>query len=441
MRNRYLLRGSVAALAAVTLAACTSSGGDSSTTGNTEPITAATGVASGAATKLCDLPKGFKVGIAIREIVNDVDRDIVKGATDTIKAAGGEVTVTDAGGDARKQNENVESLTNSGVNGLFAVLGDAQQLSPLTRKAADKGIKVATALFGATPDGALTDVGYDDPLASALMTRALFSSIGYKGDVYVFWVPGAPILETCKRVIEAIAKDYPQIKSPRGADRARRGQEPLADDRTSSPRTPEGQHRRGVGRLRPARLGRRTRPSAARVATRSRSPRSTATRSRSRCSTAKNSPFVATVVGDVNGIGRLGGRRHHQVHLRPRRRGPAVVVHRGVDRNTQQRYRRGREALGHRPVEERRLDKAAIESSTRRTSPSDHLAADPAGAVTSVSEPAAGSAPRPASAHCTRACSSSTRGTHESPTTTSRWRRGPRVPRRRPSASRGSRTG
>ncbi len=65
--------------------------------------------------------------------------------------------------------------------------------------------------FGATPDGALTDVGWDDPLASSLMTRALFSSIGYKGDVYVFWVPGAPILETRKRVLEAIAVDYPQI--------------------------------------------------------------------------------------------------------------------------------------------------------------------------------------------------------------------------------------
>jgi ABC-type sugar transport system substrate-binding protein len=163
----------------------------------------------------CPLPEGqsgqFKVGIAIREMVNDVDRDIVNGATAAIEAAGGTVTVTDAGGDARKQNENVENLINSGVDGLFVVLGDAQQMSPLTRQAADKGIHVSTALFGATPDGALTDVGWDDPLASSLMTRALLSSIGYKGDVYVFWVPGAPILETRKRVLEAIVKDYPQV--------------------------------------------------------------------------------------------------------------------------------------------------------------------------------------------------------------------------------------
>jgi ribose transport system substrate-binding protein len=145
-------------------------------------------------------------------MVNDVDRDVVNGAKETFEAAGATVTVTDAGGDALKQNDNIESLINSGVNGLLPVLGDSQQVSALTKKATDSGIKVASALFGVAPEGALTDVGYDDPLASSLMTRALFSSIGYKGDVYVFWVPGAPILETRKRVMEAIAADYPQIK-------------------------------------------------------------------------------------------------------------------------------------------------------------------------------------------------------------------------------------
>ncbi len=102
-------------------------------------------------TALCALPEGqdgqFKVGIATREMVNDVNRDIVNGATAAIEAAGGSVTVTDAGGDARKQNENVENLMNSGVDGLFVILGDAQQMSPLTQKAADNGIHVSTALF------------------------------------------------------------------------------------------------------------------------------------------------------------------------------------------------------------------------------------------------------------------------------------------------------
>lgn len=209
-RTRYLSMTLTIFLLAASLVSCNSASDDTTTTvaASTETTAAA---ASGGDTALCALPDGFEVGIAIREMVNDVDRDIVNGATQAIEAAGGTVNVTDAGGDARKQNENVESLINSGVEGLFVVLGDAQQMSPLTKQAADSGIFVSSALFGATPEGALTDVGWDDPLASSMMTRALFSSIGYAGDVYVFWVPGAPILETRKRVLEAIAVDYPQI--------------------------------------------------------------------------------------------------------------------------------------------------------------------------------------------------------------------------------------
>lgn len=214
--HRNLFTGSIAFVMTVAVAACSSAGGSPTAATGTggaasagAPSAAAVGDAS---CKSGKLSSGFKVGLPIREIVNDVDRDIVNGATETFKAAGATVNVTDAGGDARKQNENIDSLINSGVNALFPVLGDPQQLSPLTKKAADKGITVATALVGTAPEGAVTDVGYDDPMAASLMTRALFSSLGYKGDVYVFWVPGAPILETRKRVMEAIAKDYPQIK-------------------------------------------------------------------------------------------------------------------------------------------------------------------------------------------------------------------------------------
>lgn len=153
-----------------------------------------------------------KVGIAAREITNDYNRDIIAGATKEIEAAGGTVVVTDGGGDPRKHNENIESLINSGVAGIIIQLGDAQQLAPVVKKANDAGIPVVTTSVGSKTDGALADVGGDDPLMSAMVTRALFSSIDYQGDVYVVWVPGAPILETRKRVMEAIAKDYPKIK-------------------------------------------------------------------------------------------------------------------------------------------------------------------------------------------------------------------------------------
>ena len=155
---------------------------------------------------------GKKIGIAAREITNDYNRDIIAGAEKALKAAGAEVVVTDGGADPRKHNENIESLINSGVAGIVVQLGDSQQLAPVVAKASAAGIPVVTTSIGSKTEGALADVGGDDALMSAIVSRALLSSIDYKGDVYVFWVPGAPILETRKRILQAMVADYPQVK-------------------------------------------------------------------------------------------------------------------------------------------------------------------------------------------------------------------------------------
>ncbi|MDB5526676.1 MAG: periplasmic binding domain protein [Rhizobium sp.] len=154
---------------------------------------------------------GKKIGIAAREITNDYNRDIIAGATKVLEAQGAQVVVTDGGTDPRKHNENIESLINSGVAGIIVQLGDAQQLLPVVAKANAAGIPVITTSVGSKTEGALSDVGGDEAMMGEMMTRALLSSIDYKGDVYVFWVPGAPLLETRKRILEAMVKDYPKV--------------------------------------------------------------------------------------------------------------------------------------------------------------------------------------------------------------------------------------
>lgn len=135
---------------------------------------------------------GKKIGIAAREITNDYNRDIIAGAQSLLEKDGAQVVVTDGGADPRKHNENIESLINSGVSGIIVQLGDAQQLVPIVKKASAAGIPVVTTSIGSKVEGSVADVGGDDPLMSAIMSRALLSSIHYKGDIYVFWVPGAP---------------------------------------------------------------------------------------------------------------------------------------------------------------------------------------------------------------------------------------------------------
>ena len=44
-----------------------------------------------------------------------------------------------------------------------------------------------------------------------MVSRTFLQSIDYKGDVYLFWVPGAPLLEGYKAVFEAIASSYPGV--------------------------------------------------------------------------------------------------------------------------------------------------------------------------------------------------------------------------------------
>lgn len=155
---------------------------------------------------------GKRIGIAAREIVNDYNRGIIEGAKKVLEGAGDTVVVVDGQSDPRKHNDNIENLINSHVDGIIIQLGDAQQMAPVVAKATAAGIPVLTTSVGALTPGALTDVGGDDSLMAALMTRALLSSINYKGDVYVSWVPGAPLLETRKRILEAMVKDYPQVK-------------------------------------------------------------------------------------------------------------------------------------------------------------------------------------------------------------------------------------
>jgi ribose transport system substrate-binding protein len=155
--------------------------------------------------------KKYKIGFAAREIVNDYNRDVIAGAKKAIEAAGGTMVVTDGQTDPRKHNDNIENLINSGVDGIIIMLGDPQQLAPAVAKAKAKNIPVVTTTIGSPVPGALADVGGDEMMLGVMMTRALFSSINYKGDVYVFWVPGAPVLEIRKTMLEAMVKYYPQI--------------------------------------------------------------------------------------------------------------------------------------------------------------------------------------------------------------------------------------
>lgn len=154
---------------------------------------------------------GWTVGIANREITNDYNRLIAYGARDILEKAGCEVIMTDAEADYQKHNENIETLLNSGIDALIIQLGDNDQLAPLCEKAKSMGIPVVTAGVGSHIDNTICDTNADDALAAVLLADAVFSAIDYAGDVYIFYVPGAPLLENRLAVIQGVAAAYSNI--------------------------------------------------------------------------------------------------------------------------------------------------------------------------------------------------------------------------------------
>lgn len=153
----------------------------------------------------------WKVGIANREITNDYNRLIAYGARDILEAAGCEVVMTDAEADIQRHSENVETLLNSGIDALIIQLGDNDQLAPLCAKAAEMGIPVVTAGISSHIDNTICDVNGDDAIMAVLLANAIFAGIDYEGDVYIFYVPGAPLLENRLAVITGVASMYSGI--------------------------------------------------------------------------------------------------------------------------------------------------------------------------------------------------------------------------------------
>ena len=200
-----------AALLAVTLTGCTVDGQESGDPGEKSEDSQDTGTENETVTE-SKTEGNFKIGIAAREITNDYNRGVVTASQEAVEAAGGSVVIADAQADVQKHNENIENLINSGIDGLIVHLGDAEQLEPLMAEAEKKGIPVITQGIGAPVAHTLGDTNGDDPLMATLASDALLAGIGYEGDVYVVWVPGAPLLETRKRIFEAVAADFPDVK-------------------------------------------------------------------------------------------------------------------------------------------------------------------------------------------------------------------------------------
>jgi ABC-type sugar transport system substrate-binding protein len=172
----------------------------------------AQGTASGAQAAGQTVQKAWKVGFAAREMAAESNEMMADSARRVIEAAGGTMVLADANADLQKHNENIENLVNSGIDGLFVLLGDVPHLTAPIQYAKSKGVPVVTLMITANVPGSVTDVCANSPIMASLASNALMDAIGFKGDVYIVWVPGAPWLEGHKRILEAVAAGQPDVR-------------------------------------------------------------------------------------------------------------------------------------------------------------------------------------------------------------------------------------
>jgi ABC-type sugar transport system substrate-binding protein len=156
--------------------------------------------------------RAWKVGFAAREMAAESNQMMADSARAVIEAAGGTMVLADANADLQKHNENIENLINSGIDGLFVLLGDVPHLTAPIQYAQSRGVPVVTLMITANVPGSITDVCANSPIMASMASNALMDAIGFKGDVYIVWVPGAPWLEGHKRILEAVVGGQPDVR-------------------------------------------------------------------------------------------------------------------------------------------------------------------------------------------------------------------------------------
>ena len=194
---------------AFVLSACTPAA--EPTTAPAPAATEAPVAATEAAASICD---AFKAGYV--EFQTNIFYDAIsKGLTEGVEAAGGELLITNSGGDLKKELAAVENFLAQDVDVLFISMSDPVGSAEAVRKANEAGVPVIAVALG--PDPAqdvkiVTFIRSNDYKAASEVAEYILEQIGHKGDVVLADGPQVSVvLERMKAYKDVIAK-YPDVK-------------------------------------------------------------------------------------------------------------------------------------------------------------------------------------------------------------------------------------
>lgn len=126
-----------------------------------------------------------RVGMSLSTLNNPFFVQMKSGAQAQAKAAGIDLTVTDAQNDASQQANQLQNFTSSGVDSIIVNPVDSDAVGPAVRSANDADIPVVAADRGVNKADTATLVASDNVAGGKLAAKALAGKLGGKGSIVV----------------------------------------------------------------------------------------------------------------------------------------------------------------------------------------------------------------------------------------------------------------
>lgn len=126
-----------------------------------------------------------RVGMSLSTLNNPFFVQMKAGAQAEAKAAGIDLTVTDAQNDASQQANQLQNFTSSGVDSIIVNPVDSDAVGPAVRSANDADIPVVAADRGVNKAETATLVASDNVAGGKLAAKALADKLGGKGSIVV----------------------------------------------------------------------------------------------------------------------------------------------------------------------------------------------------------------------------------------------------------------
>jgi len=150
------------------------------------------------------------IGVASQHVTNDWNKGVVKGITTALEKLGYQMNHTNAQGNTNQQVADVENFITRKVSGVIIAGGEGPAFGPALKKL--KAAKIPVVTVDIPSSDTLCNITSDNFNGGEKLSLYLVNKLGGKGKIVVFDTPGWASLAIRYRMLEAVLKDYPEIK-------------------------------------------------------------------------------------------------------------------------------------------------------------------------------------------------------------------------------------